>query len=86
MFTAAGNVREQDGWFVNKICQEDYDLLDDQSCYVEASRAHNKNDVILDRHLMLTVSTDEDGDIVQTNEKGESSVFPIGFHDKVLFA
>ena len=35
---------------------------------------------------MITVSTDNDGDIDQTNERGESAVFPIGFHDKVLFS
>ena len=53
---------------------------------MEWSRTHSKKDVVLDRHLMITVSTDEDGDIDQTNENGESSVFPVGFHDKVLFS
>jgi hypothetical protein len=35
---------------------------------------------------MLTISTNKDGDIDQTNEEFESSVFPVGFHDKVLFS
>ena len=35
---------------------------------------------------MLTIATNKDGDIDQTNEEFESSVFPVGFHDKVLFS
>lgn len=37
-------------------------------------------------HLLVTVSTNKDGDIDQTNAAGESSKYPIGFADKVLFS
>ena len=34
----------------------------------------------------MTISTNKDGDIDQTNATGESSVYPIGFADNVLFS
>jgi len=34
----------------------------------------------------VTISTNKDGDIDQTNATGESSVYPIGFADNVLFS
>ena len=85
-FVAWWNIKEDNWWFVNQICQEDYALPNGETAYVEASRAHNKTDNALNRHIVLTISTDEDGDIDQTNERGESSVFPRWFHDKVLFS
>ena len=37
-------------------------------------------------HLLVTVATNKDGDIDQTNEERESSRFPIGFANNVLFS
>ena len=37
-------------------------------------------------HLLVTVATNKDGDIDQTNATGESSKYPIGFADNVLFS
>ncbi len=34
----------------------------------------------------MTISTNKDGDIDQTNATGESSKYPIGFADNVLFS
>lgn len=76
----------QDWILLNKIYQEDYSLPDKHSVYSEQSRAHNKTDNILDRHLMLTIGTNHNGDIDQTNNIYNSSKFPVWFHDKVLFA
>ena len=86
IFCAWGNIRPNDSWIqCNKIYQENYSLPDEHSVYSSASRAHNKNDNSLDRHLMLTFGTDANGNIDQTNEDSESSKFPVWFHDKVLF-
>lgn len=60
-----------------KVYQEDYTLPDEHSVYSSVSRAHNRTDHTLDRHLMLTFGTNKDGDIDQTNEKYESSKFPV---------
>ena len=35
---------------------------------------------------MLTYGTNKDGDIDQTGVSYESSKFPVGFHNKVLFS
>lgn len=88
MFCAWGNIRWKKDWHIirNKVYQEDYSLPDERSVYSSVSRAHNKTDHTLDRHLMITFGTDTDWDIDQTNEGSESSKFPIWFHDKVLFA
>jgi len=86
VFCSWSNIRKGDDWILkNKIYQEDY-LIDEHGVYCEWSRAHNKTDNTLDRHLFLTISTDKTGDIEQTNEDEESSKFPVWFHNKVLFA
>ena len=45
----------------------------------------NKNDYP-NCHLLVTVATNKDGDIDQTNTTTESSKFPIGFANSVLFS
>lgn len=86
VFCAWWNIRTEGGNLHNKIYQEDIPLPDEHSVYSSASRAHGKNDNTLDRHLLITFGTNEDGDIDQTNEEAESSKFPVWFHDKVLFS
>jgi hypothetical protein len=86
VFCAWWNICYEDWYLINKICQEDYALPDKHSAYGVPSRAHKKTDTVLDRHIATTIATDETWDIDQTNEQTESSVFPIWFHDKVLFS
>ena len=85
VFIAWWNIREKDWTRVYKTYQEDYQLPDSHSVYGEHSRAHNKNDKILDRHLMVTLGTNKDWD-VDVIDKYWGSKFPVWFHDKVLFS
>ena len=86
-FSACANRMDWGEGFFNKICQMDADSPDDKSCYQrQASNANGKNDPVADRHHIITIATDCTGDVDLTNEIGESSCFPIGFHDDVLFA
>ena len=48
--------------------------------------ANGKNDEVVDMALFVSVGTDATGDIDQTGYIYESSAFPVGYHDKVLFA
>ena len=82
------NIKKKDWTLINKIYQEKYDLPDEHSIYTSMSAAHNKNDNNLDTHILLTIWTNKDWDIDQTNETNDenSSKFPVWFHDKVLFS
>lgn len=82
------NIKKKDWTLINKIYQEKYDLPDEHSIYTSMSAAHSKNDNRFDIHILLTIWTNADGDIDQTNEIQDenSSKFPVGFHDKVLFS
>ena len=72
---------------LNKVIQEDFDLPDEHSTYNVSSRAHGINDNILNRHLLVTVWTNGNGDMDLTNSTSSSySKFPVGFHPKVLFS
>ena len=86
VFCAWWNIRTENNNLHNKIYQEDLPLPDEHSVYGGWSRAHSKNDNILDRHLLITFGTNKNGDIDQTTEIVESSKFPVWFHDKVLFS
>jgi len=86
VFCAWWNIRTEGDNLHNKVHQENVSLSDQHSVYDPRSRAHSKNDNTLDRHLLITFGTNKDGDIDQTNENGESSKFPVWFHDKVLFS
>ena len=86
IFCAWWNIRTEGGNLHNKVYQEDTPLPDEHSVYSGRSRAHSKDDNILDRHLLITFGTNKNGDINQTTEIVESSKFPVWFHDKVLFS
>jgi len=87
IFWAWWNIRTNRNWILmNKLYQENYNLPDNHSVYTWLSTSHDKNDDILNRHIMITFGTNKDGDIDQTNEEAESSKFPVWFHNKVLFA
>lgn len=87
VFEACANRRDEGEGYFNKICQIDADSPDDKSCYQrQASNANGKNDPAADRHHIITIATDYTGDVDLTDYIYESSCFPIGFHDDVLFA
>ena len=86
VFCAWSNITQKNWTVINKIFQEDYPLPDEHSVYGNQSRAHNKNDNVIDRHFVLTFATNKDGDLDLTDEVWERSRFPVWFHNKVLFA
>ena len=86
LFWAWSNIREKNGYLLQKIYQENYDLPDLHSTYSSISAAHDKNDNSLDIHIMVTIGTNKNGNADITNEVYEASKFPVWFHQKVLFS
>ena len=84
-FEAGGNVQKWKGVFTNKTFQKDVEP-DGIGQYSTHSMANGKNDEVADMALFVSVGTGATGDIDQTGYIYESSAFPVGFHDKVLFA
>lgn len=84
-FKAGGNVRKWQGVFTNKTFHKDVEP-DGIGQYSTHSMANGKNDTEADMALLVSVGTGSTGDIDQTGYIYESSAFPVGFHDKVLFA
>lgn len=73
---------------VNRLYNEEYKGdIDDHGEYASPVSAANsdKNHRPLS-HLMIAVGTSKAGDVDQTDFKTESSKFPVGFSDLVLFA
>lgn len=89
LFTAAGNIRpytlNDEEFFIRKVIQYEIET-DEPYGYSGFSFANGKNDTKANRHLIGTFATDKNGDIDQTDEIAESSVFPIGFHNDVCFS
>lgn len=85
LFVAWSNIWTKNGILKNKIYHESVNW-DEHWVYGAPSRANWKNDSSVDRHLLVTIWTDADWDIDQTNEKSESSKYPVWFHNKVLFS
>ena len=85
IFKSGGNIRNWYGVFRNKTYQEDI-VGDEHGIYSLQSFANGKNDAIADRALFATFATNAEGDSDLTDEKISCSRFPVGFHDKVLFA
>lgn len=85
IFRAWSNIKEENWVLKNKIYHEDV-VWDNHWVYSLQSIANWKNDTKIDKHLILTIWTDDDWDIDQTNEIYESSKFPVWFNDNVLFA
>ena len=86
LFWAWSNLIQRNWNLLNKIYQENYNLPDEHSTYTSLSAAHDKNDNKLDRHILITIGTNKDWDVDQSNELYNGSKFPVWFHDKVLFA
>ena len=85
LFVAWSNISHKNWIIINKICHEDIEA-DEHWIYWSPSRANGKNDATADRHIIITIGTDFEGNINQTKETIESSRFPVWFHDDVLFA
>ena len=81
-FTAWSNIRD---WHT-KIYQEDVDNNDIYGVKAMPSSANWKNDKILDKHIMVTIGTNKDGNSDRTDWKYGVSKYPIWFHPKVLFS
>ena len=90
IFAAWSNIDRDDETHtivLNKIIQEEYDLPDEHSIYTSSSRAHNKNDNDLTRHLFVTFWTNGNGDVDITSKTSSNySKFPVWFHPLVLFS
>lgn len=85
IFRSGGNIHEHYGVLINKCFNKEVDG-DEHGIYSFQSLANGKNDANADMALLVTIGTNGKGDIDQTDEIYESSLFPVGFHDKVLFA
>ena len=85
LFDAWWNIKTKNWKPINKIYHEDIDW-DESGRYSLPSSANWKNDSHPDRHLIVTIWTNANWDIDQTNEKYSSSKFPVWFHNDVLFA
>ena len=87
LFWAWTNIGRWDDWILkNKIYQENINTNDEQWIYWMASTANWKSDTDIDRHLLVTIWTNANWDIDQTNQVVESSKYPVWFHDKILFS
>ena len=85
MFAAWTNI-ETDNWsFKNKIYNWEYEA-DEHGRYSLASLSNSDKNTQPNIHLLVTIATDADWDIDQTNETAESSKYPIWFADNVLFS
>ena len=85
IFRSGGNIHQHYDVLINKCFNKEVEG-DEHGIYSFQSLANGKNDANADMALLVTIGTNDKGDIDQTDEIYESSLFPVGFHDKVLFA
>ena len=85
LFRSGGNIHSHYGVLINKCFNKDV-IGDEHGIYSLQSIANGKNDATADMALLVTVGTNASGDVDQTDEEVSSSLFPVGFHDNVLFA
>ena len=85
IFSAGTNINQP--WWVlkNKIYNWDYDA-DENWMYSLASMSNSKKNSKPNSHLLVTIATDADGDIDQTNEIYQSSKYPVWFANNMLFS
>ena len=88
LWGSGSNIFIDDDIVKYKLCQEDFSLPDIHSVYTGQSCANGINDIIADRHLMVSVGTNPSGDANIINDHIEygGSKYPVGFHNNVLFA
>ena len=85
IFAAGTNIEHPSGITKNKIYNGEYEA-DEHGKYSLCSMANSDKNTQPGSHLFVTVATNPSGDIDQTNEIYESSKFPVGFHNDVLFS
>lgn len=85
IFAAGTNIEHPSGITKNKIYNGEYEA-DEHGKYSLCSMANSDKNTQPGSHLFVTVATNPSGDIDQTNEIYESSKFPIGFANDVLFS
>ena len=85
IFKSGGNVYTEDGVLVNKTYHRDVEE-DGYGLYSLQSNANGAHDSNADIALLVTIGTNDKGDADQTGMIYASSCFPVGFHDKALFA
>lgn len=85
IFKSGWNIYKQYWILKNKSYHRDVDW-DEHWIYSLQANANWINDTNSDIALLVTVWTNKNGKINQTNEIVESSLFPVWFHNKSLFA
>ncbi len=85
IFKSGGNIRTVNGILINLTYQRDVDG-DEHGYYSLQSNANGKDDPKADIALLVTTGTNDKGDADQTGNVYTSARFPVGFHDKALFA
>lgn len=85
IFKSGGNVNTENGVLINKTYHRDVDE-DGYGLYSLQSNANGAHDSTADIALFVTIGTNDKGDADQTGNIYGSSCFPVGFHDKALFA
>lgn len=92
-FLSGGNIGGQSilNWNVAvRVYHEDIELPQDNHSLYECPQSHANgvNDAKADKHMILTVGTNKNGDVDITQEidGGSGSLFPVGFHPDVLFS
>ena len=85
IFAAGTNIATK-GWSLrNKIYNWEY-TADEHGRYSLASMGNSDRNTIPNSHLLVTIATDRDWVIDQTDETLSSSKFPVWFADNVLFS
>ena len=85
IFAAGTNIREYEWHIRNKIYNWEY-AADEYWMYSLASLSNSNKNTDPNTHLLVTIATNHDWVIDQTNEYLESSKFPVCFADNVLFS
>ena len=85
IFKSGGNVDVENGVLINKSYHRDVEG-DGYGLFSLQANANGINDPKADIALFATVGTNDKGDSDQTGVTFSSSCFPVGFHDKALFA
>ena len=85
IFAAGTNINSK-GWHLrNKIYNGEHEA-DEYGRYSLVSMANSDKNTQPNSHLLVTIWTDADWDIDQTNETVESSKYPVWFKNNVLFS
>ena len=85
IFVAGTNIESYDWLLKNKIYNGEY-AADEYWMYSLASLSNSNKNTDPNTHLIVTIATDHDWIIDQTNEYLESSKYPVWFADNVLFS